>query len=212
MQIVDKGVKNLIFDLGGVIIDLSVAKTVQGFERLTGLSPEEIRRAYQTQPVFFNYEKGQISSEEFRNGLRSLFSIDSSNEELDHCWNAMLVHLPKHKLELLEKLKADFNVFLLSNTNDIHLEYVNRHMVDPIAPGRMLDSFFHKSFYSHHVRMRKPDAEIFEFVLNENNLDPAETIFMDDMTANIQGAASLGIRTIQIEHPDNVLTVFKNYV
>jgi putative hydrolase of the HAD superfamily len=209
---VDPNVKNLIFDLGGVIIDLSVKHTVEAFERLTGMTGDQIQHAYHSEPVFFDYETGRITSKEFRDGLRSLFGVQATDDELDQCWNAMLIHLPVRKLAMLQSLKKDYNVFLLSNTNDIHLEYVNRHMIAPIAPGTILDAFFHKSYYSHLVGMRKPDQRFFEIVLEENDLDPTATLFMDDMPNNIQSAAAVGIKTIHIEHPDSILTLFENYV
>jgi glucose-1-phosphatase len=201
-------IKNLIFDLGGVIIDLSVEKTVLEFSQLTGLPPREVEKAYLQHPLFIQYEKGLISSDQFRLGLRQVFSLTALDAEIDRCWNAMLVELPDIKLHLLGSLKQDYRTSVLSNTNEIHLEYVNRVMLH----GGLLDDYFHASHYSHLMNLRKPETEIYQQVLSENNFDTSDTLFLDDNIHNLEAAAALGIKTLHIGHPSEVLTLFKQYV
>jgi glucose-1-phosphatase len=200
--------KNIIFDLGGVIIDLSVDKTVQKFAELAGKAPKEILNAYQQYPDFHAYEKGELSDQQFREALRRIFSLHHSDHELDAAWNAMLVDLPQAKLELLDKLKEKYTVSVLSNTNNIHLDYVNEKMLPRVSSRLSLNEYFHFHYYSHLVNKRKPEAEIFVQVLQERSFDPAETLFLDDNPDNVTAAKALGIQTLLVGHPRQVLEFF----
>lgn len=201
-------VKNLIFDLGGVIIDLSPARTVDAFTALSGVGPDDVRRAYLTEPEFFAYERGEISDMEFRTAVQRILSFKTTVHEFDRAWNAMLVDLPKAKLSLLDSLRSKFRVTLLSNTNNIHLEFVNREMLPKVSDRAVLDEYFHVAYYSHLVGKRKPEPIIFQQVLEENGFVPQETVFLDDNTENIQSAARLGIQTFLVKHPDEVFDFF----
>lgn len=201
--------QNLIFDLGGVIIDLSVDKTIQAICELSGFSPHQVRLAYQTNPEFFAYERGEISDAEFRQALQRIFSFTATDAQLDRAWNAMLVDLPAAKLHLLEELKKSFSVTVLSNTNNIHLSFVNQSMLPQVSSASSLNDYFHAHYYSHLVGKRKPEPEIFTQLLDENNFVPEQTLFLDDNKENIAAAAALGIQTFVVEHPDHVLDYFK---
>jgi FMN phosphatase YigB (HAD superfamily) len=137
-----------------------------------------------------------------------VYKVTASDIQIDTCWNAMLRGIPTKKLQMLDRLRDQYNVLLLSNTNDIHLNYINHTMLPSITGGNQLDIYFHRAYYSHRMKKRKPDAAIFQQVLDENNLAPAETLFLDDNALNIEGAGSLGIQTIYVTTPDLVLDVF----
>lgn len=201
------GIKSIIFDLGGVLVDLSTEKTAEAFAALADISTHNVFQAYTSNPDFNAYEKGDISDSDFRNAVRRIFSINASNFEIDQCWNAMLLNLPSTKLTLLEALKQHFKTIVLSNTNAIHLNYIERFMLN----GSPLELLFHKAYYSHKVRMRKPELNIYTHVLEENNLTPEQTIFLDDSQENIDAAKSLGIQTIHITHSDLIFDIFKKY-
>jgi glucose-1-phosphatase len=202
----DKTVKTLVFDLGGVILDLAVDKTVQAFAVLAGVSTEKAMQIFQGSPEFNVYEKGGMTDQQFRDFLRFAYTPKSSDEEIDTAWNQMLRGIPVVKLELLEQLKKKYHVLLLSNTNEIHLSYINSKLLPPGA--KSLDQYFHKAYYSHRMLKRKPDAEIFQQVLRENNLVPGETLFLDDNLMNIKGAESVGIKTVHVTTPDIILSYF----
>jgi len=201
------GMNTIIFDLGGVIIDLSIEKTVTAFSRLTGTSPLDIQQAYASTPFFKAYERGEVDDHAFRDSIRKLFSVQASDAEIDHCWNAMLVDLPVHSLTMLENLKKHFNVFALSNTNTIHMKYVHEIMLQ----GKILDSWFHKAYYSHQLGMRKPELQIYQHVLEQNRLIPEQTIFLDDNLDNLKAANSLYIQTRHITHLQQVRDLFHPY-
>ena len=204
---VDSSIKNLIFDLGGVILDLSVKDTLRSFSELSGIKKNKVAQLYDSAPGFLSYEKGEISDEVFRDFVRDLYKIDASDEELDSCWNAMLLGIPLKKLQLLETLKTKYTVYLLSNTNNIHLHFINHTLLSKtIHPS--LDGFFHRAFYSHRMKKRKPDAEIFNQVLEEEGLQPEQTLFLDDNFSNVEGASKVGIKTVHVVTPDLIFDYF----
>jgi glucose-1-phosphatase len=202
-------VKNLIFDLGGVILDLSVDTTLQAVAKLSGLDKSDVIHHFVTAPGFIEFEKGLIEEREFRDFVRETYKVKASDEEVDAAWNAMLLGLPIAKLHLLKTLMQTHRTFLLSNTNTIHLRYINENILPSVAGVNSLDAYFHESYYSHLMKKRKPDAEIFLQVLEENNLKPEETLFLDDNKGNIEGAAALGIKTLLVTHPDIVTEYFQ---
>lgn len=204
----DTSVKNLVFDLGGVILDLSVDKTLQAVAELSNLDKKEVTQRYIQGEGFLLYEKGLISEEEFRDFVRKTYAVKASDEAVDKAWNAMLVGLPMGKLELLQRLMKTYNVFLLSNTNTIHLRYINEVMLPPVAGVNSLDPYFHRTYYSHLMNKRKPDADIFLQVLEENNLKAAESLFLDDNLQNVEGARAVGMQAVHVVTPDFVIDYF----
>lgn len=197
------GISNIIFDLGEVIIDLDIPGTLRRFAERSGRTEQEVRDIYSASDVFLNYEKGLISDEAFREGANRLFGTNMASDEIDAIWNNMLVHLPLRRLEFLDRIKQNYRTFLLSNTNAIHLRAFNA-----MLPGsRPLESYFERAYYSHIMNMRKPDAEIFLRVLEENNLRPEQTLFLDDNADNIQGAAACGIVAVRVARPDDILSL-----
>ena len=201
-------VKNLIFDLGGVILDLSVDHTLSAFAELSKLPKEKVHELYLSAPGFLEYEKGLMDDDRFRDYVRATYALSASDQAIDDAWNAMLRGIPPLKLELLKKLQGEFRVFLLSNTNAIHVHHINESMLPANAGERSLDNYFHKAYYSHKMGKRKPDAEIFEQVLDENHLVPEQTLFLDDYAVNIEGAKSLGIKTVHVTSPNLILDYF----
>lgn len=198
-------IKNIIFDLGGVILDLSVDHTLESFTRLSNIPKSEVQTKFINSPGFNAYEKGLMTDAEFRQFVRDLYAVKADDHQIDECWNAMLRGIPKIKLELLDMLKETYNVFLLSNTNEIHLSYINTRL---LPDGGTLDRYFHKSYYSHRMLLRKPEPEIFEHVLEENFLIPEETLFLDDNLQNVEAARGVGIKCVHVTTPDLILDYF----
>jgi FMN phosphatase YigB (HAD superfamily) len=209
MASVDPTVKNLIFDLGGVILDLAIDDTLRSFAGLAGVEMPVIHSWYNSAPEFITYEMGGCSDAEFRAFLNGYFPTPNSDEAIDQSWNMMLRGLPKQKLDLILSLKNKYNVFLLSNTNAIHVKHMHDVML-PAVPGALprLDDYFHRAYYSHIMKKRKPNANIFEEVLRESGLKAHETLFLDDNYDNIVGAGKVGIKTAHVNTPDYILTYF----
>jgi FMN phosphatase YigB (HAD superfamily) len=183
--------KNIIFDFGDILINLDKNAVAEGFKNL-GLTEwnEDL------QLLNLAFEKGHISECEFLTGIQK--HLPNYNLEIiKEVWNSILKDFPLYRLEFLEGIKDKYNLFLLSNTDFIHIQRV-REDIGEAFYHRFINCF-EKVYYSFEIKMRKPDAEIYEFVLKEQNLDPTETLFIDDRKDNIEAAAALGIQTWHLQ-------------
>lgn len=201
--------KNIIFDLGGVILNIDYTLTEKAFSKI-GINDFKtlFSQAQQTQ-LFDNYEKGFISSNDFRSKLKKYLLKNTTDNEIDTAWNAMLLNLPQERIELLNKFKQTHRTFLLSNTNDIHIKAFNSYLKKEFKLAD-LSSLFEKMYLSYEIGMRKPDAEIFEFVLKENDLKSSETLFIDDSIQHIATAKKLGITTYWLDvKKESILNLFR---
>ncbi len=201
-------IKNIIFDLGGVIINLDIPKTISEFNKLSNQPFESIYNQLQQTPVFDLFDKGQITEKDFFVELKKALRNDVTDEELLFAWNAMLLDFPKHRLELLSKLKPNYRLFLLSNTNESHVLEFEKTLF--ASHGyQNLEPFFEKVYYSCRMNQRKPNADIFESVLNENNLIAEETLFIDDSPQHVEGALTLGVKAMLLEKNNEVEYLLK---
>lgn len=188
-------IKNIILDYGNVIFMIDFAKSQEAFTQLGIAGSGEIFAHHGQIALFDNFDKGEISSAEFREGIRTLtHNFNLSDAEIDQAWNALLIGVPQGKHELLIKMKDKYRTFLLSNNNAIHYRYCMQHIQDVYGVSDNA-VFFEKTYYSHLMGMRKPDLEIFTKVLEEGGLIPEETLFVDDSPQHLKAAAVLGIRT-----------------
>ena len=198
----------IIFDLGGVILNLDYQLTIDAFKALGKEDFDQLyQQAYQDH-IFDQYECGQISSDEFRNYLKSFYRHEVSYQQIDSAWNAMLLDLPPHRLELLRELKRKYRIFLFSNTNEIHYEAFRNGIKERYGREDVLEEIFEKTYYSHRVGCRKPNAEAFQLVLNEQGLEAEKTLFIDDSEQHIVGASQLGIHTHHLTKGD-IVDIFR---
>jgi glucose-1-phosphatase len=190
----------LIFDLGEVIIDVDTSKTVSAFKALA--SDEDFNLfSFSHQAAFFSqFEMGLISEDEFRANLRSSLKTNVSDDALDFAWNKMLGDLPQEKLNILLQLKPDFRTFALSNTNSIHIRFINEFLHHR-KPEDRLDNYFHHAYYSHHLKTRKPNENAYKKVMSLENLNPQQTLMIDDRIENLEAAARLGMRVFHMTDP-----------
>lgn len=205
-----QGVKNIIFDLGGVILNLDMERTFFAFRKLTGMDDLPEYSYNRQHEIFKQYEVGAISSAEFADGLRELIHPDLTNQEIIGAWNAMMLFVPQARLELLERLQKHYRLFLFSNTNSIHYKEFMRRVRKSNNP-KGLDIYFEKTYYSHILKMRKPDAQAFQHILDENGLIPEETLFLDDTPGHLEGAKKVGLRTELVTKKNDILTIFEGY-
>lgn len=190
-------IKNIIFDLGGVVINLDIPKTISAFEQLGISEFGTIFSQLSQTPLFDQFDKGLISEATFFNSIKRQFNLPHPVAELERAWNAMLLDFPSHRLEQLKVYKQQYRTFLLSNTNTTHVRAFEKTLTDSHSVEN-LQPFFHNVYYSCDIQLRKPDREIFEFVLSENGLTPEETVFIDDTLHHAQAAKSLGIRALHL--------------
>jgi len=192
MIIIPSGIKNIIFDLGGVILDINPDATYEAFKKLGYRRPENSKTDSVFLNFLFDFEKGLISEEDFPREMLKFTDLNPTKEELYAAWNIMLLGYKQEKLDFLQKIKTQYRTFLLSNTNIIHARYYNE-MLRKVHGIDGLVELFEKVYYSHDLKLRKPDPEIFRLVLDIENLNPSETLFVDDMPENIKSAESFGI-------------------
>jgi glucose-1-phosphatase len=188
-------IKNIIFDYGNVIFTIDFNRAQQSFSELGIKNVESFFAHKGHSPIFDQFEQGFISPAEFRDGIRAVAGIPSlTDAEIDHAWNSLLIGVPEPNHDLLLKAKKKYRTFLLSNNNEIHYNWI----IDYLKREHNLESnahFFEKDYYSHLMKMRKPNPEIFEFVLQKHNLNPEETLFIDDSPQHLKTAAELGLHT-----------------
>jgi putative hydrolase of the HAD superfamily len=209
MKIKASSFKNIIFDLGGVIVNIDYSLTTKAFYKL-GLSDFDALFSQAKQSKLFDlYEKGFITSSDFRNQIRNYLGNHLDDITIDQAWNAMLMDVPKERLQLLRKIKSTHRTFLLSNTNDIHIETFNKYLQKTFGIAD-LSGYFEKLYLSYKVGMRKPDKEIFELVVSENNLLPQETLFIDDSIQHVEAAKTLGIHAYLLEvKKESIMDLFE---
>ena len=187
-------IKNIIFDLGGVILNLDIPKTIAEFNKLSSEPFESIYTQLQQSTIFDLFDKGQMSETDFFNELKKSLNDTVTKTEMISAWNAMLLDFPIHRFNMLIHLKSRYRLFLLSNTNETHIKQLEEDLFKQHGHEN-LELFFEKVYYSCRIGMRKPDSEIFEYVLQQNHLKAHETIFFDDSPQHIQGALKTGIKT-----------------
>lgn len=188
-------IKNIILDYGNVIYMIDFTRSQEAFTQLGITNADEIFAHHGQITLFDEFDKGNISSPQFRDGIRDLTQNYSlSDAEIDQAWNALLIGVPKGKHELLLDLKDRYRTFLLSNNNAIHYAYCMQSIQREYGVADNTP-FFEKTFYSHLMGMRKPDLDIFVKVLDEVGIHPEETLFVDDSPQHLKTAAGLGIQT-----------------
>ena len=187
-------IKNIIFDLGNVLTDIDYGKTIEAFEKLGIENFKNRFSPLKMDNLFENLETGKISDATFYDSIKKISKTSFSNSQIENAWNALFLNFRRESLSFLEKMSATHKLYLLSNTNSIHLTAF-KEIFTRDTGKTSLDSYFIKSYYSNIIGLRKPDAEIYSFVLDDAKLVAAETLFIDDLITNIEGAKSLGIQT-----------------
>jgi putative hydrolase of the HAD superfamily len=202
-----KNINAIIFDIGNVLIDIDYEVMIKEFTGIATVDFHQILSYSHQDHVFDRYEKGQISSGEFRDTLRRYLRPGVSDEEIDTAWNSILIHYPSSKFELLRQLRGRYKIFALSNINDLHAAAIDVRVQEQFGAVDMR-SYFDHAYYSHEMGHRKPEKEIYQMVLEAEALDPARTLFIDDKIENINAAAALGIKVHHLTDRNALLDLF----
>ena len=203
----EKNIKNIVFDLGGVLVDLDFKSAINGLQEAGFANVKEQLQAFDRGGIFQKFELGEVNADEFRTAIRENSTVTLTDEEVDTLWNLMLLEIPREKLELILELRGKYMVYLLSNTNPIHWDYVCKNAFN--YRGFRVNDYFEETFLSYEMHLAKPDKAIFEKVLEEANLLPEETLFIDDSEANCQAAEELGIHTHHYHIGDDLSKIFE---
>jgi glucose-1-phosphatase len=199
-------IKNIIFDLGGVLLNLDYQLTTEAFIQLGIPHFRQLYSQFKANDIFNELETGKISNQDFYKNIKAACKVDISNTQIDAAWNAMLLNFRVESLQYLTSIKNKYNLFLLSNTNAIHLQKVNEILLQQTNQIN-LNNYFHHSYYSHLIGMRKPSTEIYNHVLTHQNLVAAETLFIDDLEQNIIAARLTGIKSHWLQPIETIIDV-----
>lgn len=205
-----KNLKNIIFDYGNVIFEINFERTQSALLQL-GITNVEAFFAHKNHnQLFDDFETNTISANEFRAGIRKAAdNNDLTDQQIDDAWNSLLIGVSANNHDVLLEMKTKYRTFLLSNNNEIHYNWIIKH----INENHNIDNYndyFEKAYFSHLMNMRKPNVNIFEHVILENNLNPAETLFIDDSPQHIEGAKKAGLHTLLMNfHPEKLADFLK---
>jgi len=204
----NNNIEAIIFDLGGVIINIDFEITQKEFAKLRMENPEKYFGIYNQTGFFDKLDKGEIGEKEFFKEISNLLPETISNNAIEKAWNAMILDFPRRRIEMLKDLRKNYKIFLLTNTNIIHYYYYSEKLKDIYQCS--LESLFDKVYLSFKMGMRKPDPEIFLTILQENSLAPNKTMFVDDTLIHIKQAEALGIYSYLMQKDEDVTKLFVN--
>ena len=197
-------IKNILFDLGGIFMNLDFTLTEKAFIDLGILSFPEMYTQHHANDLFEELETGKMTPEMFYDAFRNESNSQLTNHQIKTAWNAMLLDFPLERLQWLQEIGKKYKVYLYSNTNQIHYDaFLN--IVSNTTGIKNFNSFFIKAYYSHELGLRKPYVASFQKILKEQNLVAEETLFIDDTLQNIEGAKKAGLQTIHLVTPMTVL-------
>jgi glucose-1-phosphatase len=193
-----KPVKNIIFDLGGVLLNIDYAAPVREFTKLGIRNFSELYSKASQAQLFDDFETGKISPAAFREQIRAITKSAHSDKLIDDAWNSILLDFPIQNREMLFELKSRYRLFLLSNTNEIHITCFEQNLVKEHTVN-FFPEIFEMIHYSSRIGLRKPNAKAFEYVLEHNGLSPHETIFIDDSAQHVEGALKTGLNAFWLD-------------
>jgi putative hydrolase of the HAD superfamily len=206
-QTTGMAIKNIIFDLGGVLLNLDFGKTAKAFQDLGVTNFNDYFTQTHANPLFKTLETGDVPSAVFYDEFRATTGLRVTDEAIAGAWNAMLLDFPKERIELLQELKKKYRLFLFSNTNAIHYDSFQETFVREFA--HQFDSLFEKAYYSHIIGHRKPNVSAFEYILIDAGINAEESVFIDDTLPNVDAAQKAGIEAWHLKSPETIIELVK---
>lgn len=203
------GIKNIIFDLGDVIINIDPPRTYQAFADMKGISLDEAYKIVDGNAFFDKYDKGQFSDQEFVDYVKEKLDVPNTDQEIITAWNALLLDMPKERVERIQELSKKYTIYLLSNTCSLHIKEVNNILLKSSGVSD-LKNLFTTAYFSFDLGLRKPDKSIYTTMLNDAKIKAEETLFLDDNLQNIEAAQALGIKCIHVQKPTTMLDYLKD--
>ncbi|WP_029288672.1 HAD family phosphatase [Pedobacter sp. R20-19] len=205
-----QNIKNIIFDYGNVIFDIDFKIAQASFQKLGITNIEDFFAHKAHNQLFDDFETGAISPADFREGIRKAANKPGLTDvQIDEAWNSLLIGTHQENHELLLQIKEKYRTFLLSNNNEIHYDWIINYLKTTFNLNNY-DAYFEKAYFSQHMKLRKPNTNIFEQVLKDNHLNPAETLFIDDSPQHIAGAKKVGLNTLLMtEKPAKLASFLK---
>lgn len=196
-------VKNILFDLGGVLIDIDYEKTIRSFRAIGFPHFEQMFSQLTADELFRKLETGKIPPKDFYKVMITIARTGVTEDEIRDAWNSMLLEFRKESILFLKPLAATYDLYLLSNTNQVHYEAFTQMLLTQTGYSS-LEPFFKKAYFSHQIGRRKPDADAYDFVISDAGILPEETLFIDDTVKNIEAAAALGFQVHLLKPEERV--------
>ena len=190
-------ITSIIFDLGGVLINLDPERTRQSFIKLGTPHFDQLFTVYKATQLFEDFETGHVDAETFIKTLHKETASGTTDQDIIDAWNAMLLDFRIESLHFVNLLKEKYPTFLFSNTNIIHFKAFQQTIKDT-TPYSSVDDLFHKAYYSHEIGLRKPVVDAFRYIITEKKLEAGQTLFVDDNKDNIEGARTAGLQTLHL--------------
>lgn len=201
-------IRNIIFDLGGVLLNINPLLSLLEFEKISGIDRNTLKKHLSGEFIFEKFDTGTLSSAQFRSELCRIMNKQVSDDEIDRAWNLLLLDFPPARASLLTQLKKNYKVYLLSNTNIIHYQHYTREFSENF--GFEMTDLFDELFLSFEIGIHKPDAGIYTHVIQKAGIIPSETVFVDDLILNIEAAGQQGIAGIHIMDGTDMTEFFEN--
>ncbi len=202
-------IKNIIFDYGGVILNIDPSLTLKSMADAGIKNPEELHMKFTALGLFEKLETGKITTQEFRDNIKSSVDFEVSDEQINKDWNALILDMPPERIRCVEEVGKNYRIFMLSNTNQIHYDKY-RADLERTYGYKTFSELFEKAHFSHEIGHRKPSPEPYLYVLKEHNLIPEETLFIDDTIINVEAADKLGIHGLLLEEGIEITALFEN--
>lgn len=207
-----ENIKNIIFDYGNVIFEINFKRTQNALLQLGIHNTEQFFAHQSHNSLFDDFEVAGISPDQFRDGIRvAAGNPHLSDAQIDEAWNSLLIGVSEGNHQVLLDVKEKYRTFLLSNNNEIHYNWI----IDYLRKEFNIENYdrhFEKAYFSQHMKLRKPNVNIFEQVIKENNLNPSETLFIDDSPQHIEGAKKAGLHTLLMDvHPEKLRTFLQEH-
>ena len=204
-----KNIDNIIFDLGNVILDIDYQNTIDAFKKIGVPNASSFYSKSSQLNIFNQLETGHISKQNFILEIQKIVPKASASQIIN-AWNAILQDLPNERIEILKNIKDKFSIFLLSNTNSIHIEKI----INKLGEKKYEEFYnlFEKVYYSHEVKLRKPNSDIFKLVIKENCLSIKNTLFIDDSIQHIESAKKIGLKTYHLDGNKTLESIFPDII
>ena len=204
-------IKNIIFDLGGVILDIDESAVYNELGKM-GFDIQQLAHSKEFMDILSKFDIGVYTAATFRKKVKAYLGLEKmTDQKFDAIWNSMLLDIPRERMETIEKVKKHYKIFLMSNTNEIHYDLYVRDLQLRFGYNEF-DELFDKAYFSFDIHLEKPDPRFFELILDHEGLLPEETLFIDDTAKNIEAAKALGLRTYHISREELVRNLFSDGV
>jgi glucose-1-phosphatase len=206
--------KNIIFDLGNVLIDLDIDRTWQSMHHYFGDDlNDRLKTIYPQGDLWIDYEVGKMDEQTFFDTLRQVSDTPLSIRQLKEAWNAMLLTINPLRFDMLARLQQNYQLYILSNTNQTHVDFVDGYLRTTygFSIQEFEQRYFTKVYYSHIINLRKPNVNIYEYVIQDAGINPAETLFIDDIAANTEGGRKAGLRTLTHKVGDEIAEILEGF-